>query len=82
MGPAQASVYKPGRQLLTGSGLPRRASKETSLLWAPSGQQAGCQPYDVFTVINTVLLNRMLGHHLFQNCGLQPITGLGKQLNG
>lgn len=40
LGPAQASVCKAGRQLLESSGLPRRAGKETNILWAPSGHQA------------------------------------------
>lgn len=54
----------------------RKASKETNILWAPSGHQARCQPYDITTAINIVLVNRTLGHRLFQHCGLQPITGL------
>lgn len=40
LGPAQASVCKPGRQLLSSSGLPRRVSKETGILWAPPRHQA------------------------------------------
>lgn len=59
-----------------GSGLPRGAGKESNILWAHSGHQAGCQPYDIITVINIVLLTQMLEHHLFQNCRLQPVTGL------
>lgn len=64
------------RQLLTGSGLPRGASKETNILWVHLGHQARCQSYDIITIINIVLLNQMLGHHFFfQNCGLHPVPG-------
>lgn len=37
----------------------RKASKETNILWAPSGHQALRQPYDITTAIHIVLLNRM-----------------------
>lgn len=82
LGPAQASVCKPGRQLLAGSGLPRRASKETNILWAPSGHQAQCQPYDITTIINTVLLNRTLGHIFSKTVDHSPLLGYENSLAG
>lgn len=60
------------------------ASKETNILWAPSGHQARCQPYDIITIINIVLLNQMLGHHFLfsKTVDCSPFLGNENSLVG